>query len=119
MLALSTDLLSSQNTGDFLATLIGRFVSPATIDTLNFLIRKGAHLTEYGIAGALYFRALRGERPGWRWSWAVAAIAIACAVASLDEWHQTFTVTRTGTPKDVVLDTAGAAIAQIILRLWC
>ena len=82
----------------------------------NFVARKSAHLIEYAVAGALYFRALRGERREWRWSWAVAAVAIACGVAALDEWHQTFTATRTGTPADVALDTAGAAIAQLIVR---
>ena len=102
MLAASTDLLSAANTS-------------LVFGPLNFLARKTAHLVEYGIAAALYFRALRGEREGWRWTWAVAAVAIACAVASFDEWHQTFTLTRTGTPADVALDTAGAAIAQIVV----
>jgi len=106
VLAASTDLLSSANT----AVVFG---------PLNFVVRKLAHFIEYGIAAALYFRALRGGRAGWRWSWAVVAVAMACAVASLDEWHQTFTATRTGTPADVALDTAGAAIGQCIVRLWC
>jgi VanZ family protein len=36
-------------------------------------------------------------------------------VASLDEWHQSFNPLRTGTPKDVVLDTCAAIAAQILV----
>jgi len=39
-------------------------------------------------------------------------------VASLDEWHQTFLPSRTGTIRDVVLDSAAALGAQVLLFLW-
>jgi len=38
-------------------------------------------------------------------------------VASLDEWHQTFIPSRTGTYKDVLLDSAAALCVQILLFL--
>jgi VanZ family protein len=38
-------------------------------------------------------------------------------VASLDEWHQSFIPSRTGTPRDVVLDTCAGIAAQILLLL--
>jgi len=39
-------------------------------------------------------------------------------VASLDEWHQSFIPSRTGTPKDVLLDSCAAIAAQILVFLW-
>jgi VanZ family protein len=36
-------------------------------------------------------------------------------VASLDEWHQTFIPSRTGTYKDVLLDSAAALCVQVLL----
>ena len=37
------------------------------------------------------------------------------AVASLDEWHQTFLPSRTGALHDVILDSASALAVQILL----
>ncbi len=120
ILLASTDTFSGANTGGVLAKivawLIGHPAAPSTVDTLNFIIRKSAHLTEYGILGALMFRALRGDRTSWTLRWAVGAIVFAACVASIDEIHQSFVPSRTGTWHDVLLDTAGATVAQILLR---
>jgi len=120
ILSASTDAFSSPNTGSVLeriaSWLIGHPLAPATLDTLNLIVRKCAHLTEYGILGALAFRAIRGERTSWQLRWSVTAVLIAAGVASADEIHQTFTMMRTGTWHDVVLDTAGATLAQLLIR---
>lgn len=84
---------------------------------MHFLVRKAAHLTEYGILGTLLFRALRAEQGGWRGGWAVAAVVLAVAVAATDEWHQAFVPSRTSSPWDVLLDGVGATIAQALRRL--
>ena len=44
----------------------------------------------------------------WRVGIVVLAILSTAIVASCDEFHQTFIPSRTGTPVDVLLDTAGA-----------
>lgn len=120
ILSASTDAFSSPNTGNVLERiavwLIRHPLAPATLDALNFLVRKCAHVTEYGILGALIFRALRGERPSWNLRWAIVAVLLTAGVASADEIHQTFTLLRTGTWHDVVLDTAGATLAQLLIR---
>ncbi|HSY52694.1 MAG TPA: VanZ family protein [Thermoanaerobaculia bacterium] len=120
ILSASTDTFSGANTGSVLERIIvwltGHSVAPATLDTINFVVRKCAHLTEYGILGALTFRALRGERTSWSLRWAVWAIVLTACVASIDEFHQTFVPSRTGSWHDVVLDAAGAAVAQILIR---
>jgi VanZ family protein len=117
ILLASSDLFSSSHTGAFLETLLtsllGHPLLPETFDTLNFIVRKSAHLTEYGILGALLFRAIRSGRTGWEWRWAAAAVLFAASVAMVDEWHQTFVPSRTGTAKDVLLDATGAAVAQV------
>ena len=120
VLTASTDHFSAQHSGawiDEIYRLIVRHpLSKPRADLLNFLIRKAAHLTEYGIFGALAFRALRGDEPGWRARWAWTAVGLAAAVAVADEWHQFFVPSRTSSPWDVVLDVAGATLAQLIRR---
>jgi VanZ family protein len=39
-------------------------------------------------------------------------------VASLDEWHQSFIPSRTGTPRDVALDTCAGIAAQVLIFFW-
>jgi VanZ family protein len=73
------------------------------------ILRKGAHMTEYGLLWWLWWRAL-GFRHG------VAAAAIALAYAASDELHQHFVAGRHGTPVDVVIDAAGIAIAVAVAR---
>src|SRR5258708_29651398 len=107
ILSASTDAFSSANTGGVLERiavwLLGHPLAPPKLDALNFIVRKGAHLTEYGILSALTFRAVRGPRPSWHLRSAIVAVLLAASVASIDEIHQTFTLLRTGTWHDVVL----------------
>jgi VanZ family protein len=35
-----------------------------------------------------------------------------------DEWHQSFVPTRVGTPWDVLIDAAGAALGLSLAGLW-
>jgi len=120
ILLASTDLFSAANTGSvleqILVRLLGHPIAPATLSLMNFLMRKSAHLTEYGILGALTFRALRGDGKSWSARWAVGAIVFTTCIATIDEIHQTFVPSRTGTWHDVVLDAAGATVAQILIR---
>lgn len=116
ILATSNGAFSSGHTGSLLDTLFAHRLSPDALAHLNFLFRKTAHLTGYGILGALWFRALRGDRGGWAWRWALGAIAITAAVAGIDEWHQSFVPSRGASPYDVLLDTVGALMANVIIR---
>jgi len=121
ILSASTDTFSGANTGSVLERIMvwltGHPVAPATLDAMNFVIRKCAHLTEYGILGALTFRALRGEKTSWSLGWAVWAIVLAACAASIDEFHQTFVPSRTGTPWDVLLDSFGAFLVQAAIAV--
>ena len=117
----STDPFSATNTAPWLETVLrtiaGHALAPEEFQRVHFIVRKCAHLTEYGILGALLFRAIRGDRLQWNIRWSAMAVLIAAMVSSLDEWHQTFVPSRTGTVKDVILDTVGATLAQILIRI--
>jgi VanZ family protein len=71
------------------------------------ILRKAAHLAEYGLLWLLWQRALRTRTP-W------PAVAITLAYAATDEFHQSFVDGRHGTPVDVLIDAAGVAIAVAI-----
>ena len=74
------------------------------------LLRKLAHMAEFGLLWWLWLRALGGT-PGA----ALAACAITLAYAASDELHQSFVDGRHGTPVDWAIDAAGVGIA---VALW-
>jgi Predicted integral membrane protein len=122
ILAASTAQFSSSNSGPWLHDLVlrvlGHDLAPHFFDLLHFGLRKAGHLTAYGILSALWFRAFRsGQALSWRPRWAAWAVALAVAVASTDEWHQSFIPSRTGTIHDVFLDAGGAILAQLLVRV--
>jgi VanZ family protein len=79
------------------------------LGTWDLILRKAAHMTEYGLLWFLWHRALGYRRP------AVAA-AIAIAYAATDELHQHFVTGRHGTPVDVLIDATGVGIAYLVWR---
>ena len=73
------------------------------------VLRKGAHLTEYSVLGALLYRALGREAP---------ALAAGIAYAGTDELHQHFVRGRHGAPVDIAIDAVGVALGMLVwLRL--
>jgi len=85
---------------------------------VHFLIRKSAHVTEYGILSALCFRALRGRVRGmWQARWMLPAIIAPLLVAITDEWHQSFVPSRGSSGWDVLIDLGGACLAQVLIWL--
>ena len=78
------------------------------LGVLDTVLRKGAHMTEFGLLWLLWHRAL-----GWRAPLVAAAIAVGYAVT--DELHQATVEGRHGTPVDVFIDAAGVAVAA---ALW-
>jgi VanZ family protein len=118
---LSTDVFSSDHTSVFIIPVLHRLIPQASAETLELMhaiIRKTAHLTEYFIFSILLIRALRGQESGWKLRWAIWAVVLAAGYASFDEFHQSFVPSRTASPWDALLDTAGASVAQVVLWLW-
>jgi VanZ family protein len=117
----STDTFSAAHTSlIFLPVLHWLFphASAETIERMHFFIRKSAHFTEYFVFSCLLWRSVRGEHRGWQFRWAIAALAIAAGYSALDEFHQSFVPSRTASPWDSLLDTTGAAAAQIVVWCW-
>lgn len=119
--SLSGERFSDEQTAAWLAGapfVASLGVPPALIDTANLILRKTSHFVEYAILAALTYRALgMGATPRSRTSRLLGALLLAVGCASLDEWHQTMTLTRTGRVHDVVLDAAGAA-AGALAGVW-
>ncbi len=106
---------SQERTGHFLRPLL-EWIFGAIPDerfaAIQFLVRKTAHLAAYATLSALWFRALRGPRAGWKPSWALWALLVGLLVALGDEFHQSYVPSRGGNPWDVLLDSFGALLAQ-------
>jgi VanZ family protein len=93
-------------------------VAPALIDTANLILRKTSHFVEYATLALLTYRALgMGATPRTQRARILGAVLLAVGCASLDEWHQTMTLTRTGRVHDVVLDAMGA-LAGAFAGVW-
>jgi VanZ family protein len=132
----STDAASSTNTFGLLWTVLSFLhLSGHAVNELNAVLRKTGHFMGYGILGALVFFALRNtnrdriapallRRWGtclhdfWRMEWVWLGMGMTVITASLDEIHQSFIVSRTGRWQDVVLDTCGAAVLQVIIYFY-
>ena len=121
----SSALLSAHNTGRILYPLLHFLfgVDRMRFGYWHFYIRKSGHVVGYGTLSILLFRAWRATLPApnhlqWTVRWANIAILGTALVASLDEWHQTFIPSRTGTVRDVVLDTCAGIAAQVLVLLW-
>jgi VanZ family protein len=82
------------------------------LGTLDLVLRKLAHATEYALLTLLWAWALR---PATRWNVPAAAL-IAVLYAVSDEYHQTFVAGRSGTPIDVAFDAIGVGVALALLR---
>lgn len=93
-------------------------IAESSVQTVHFFVRKAAHLTEYAILALLAARAFRMSRlSALRRAWWLAAFALVAVVSLVDEYHQSFLPSRTGTIYDSYLDMTGGAIALTVLAL--
>jgi len=116
IIGLSTDTASSENTGRFLMPAL-RWILPAAtppfLAELHGILRKLAHVTEYAVLAALWYRAFAAGR---RLPPVAAALAVLVSVmwAAVDETVQTLTPSRTASPIDVAIDAVGALLASLV-----
>lgn len=110
----STDTFSGENTGSIIEPIIrlllGKHFNQHIFGLIHNLIRKSAHVTEYLILGILLYYTTNPGLRRWRRKTALIVISLSIVYASLDEFHQTFTTTRTGSQIDVMIDSIGALI---------
>jgi VanZ family protein len=118
----STDFFSSEHTGTMLYTLLTKLFG--NINFYQFLVfhhylRKTGHAVGYGMLGLLMLRGWRAtfDHAGlWRTS-LLSWLGVAF-VASMDEWHQSYIPSRTGTWKDAVLDSVAGLLFLVAAYFW-
>jgi len=118
----STDSFSSEHTGSILYALLTRLFG--NIDFYKFLVfhhymRKTGHVVGYGVLSLLL---LRGWRATFDYTLLLRAallswLGTAC-VAALDEWHQSYIPSRTGTVWDVALDSVAGVVFLLVAYFW-
>lgn len=117
----STGSLSASNTSrvvrPVLLWLFPGITEPELLQA-HVLVRKAAHFIEYAVLAILAARAfLSSSRGGLKRWWHVAALSLVVACALLDECHQSFEPTRTGTIYDSLIDVFGGACAVAFVML--
>lgn len=117
----SSDSFNAGNTSRIIGPLVLWLfpnTSPETLTVIHLITRKVAHFTEYAILAYLAARAFRtSPRPALANRWFIAALALVVAYALLDEYHQSFVPSRTGTIYDSFIDIAGGLTALLIVQL--
>lgn len=84
---------------------------------VHFITRKLAHFTEYAILGFLAARAFRtSPRPAISSRWFLISLTLVITFALMDEFHQTFVPSRTGSFYDSLIDIAGGLTALLVVR---
>jgi VanZ family protein len=115
----SSDLMSAEHTSRLLVPLLlwlKRDITAEAIAQIHFLLRKCAHLTEYGILAIILWRAIdRGTDLTIKISMLYMSLFFAAAlIAGADEFYQSFKPSRTASTGDVLIDIIGAMIGLAI-----
>jgi VanZ family protein len=110
----STEYFGSNHTSGPLRWLFQHIFGPVgdtSWEMIHHLIRKSGHFLGYGVVGLTWLRAWRRSLPAVP---ALAQFSLAllgtAAVATWDEWHQSFLPNRTSSPWDVLLDCCGTFV---------
>jgi len=107
-----------------LYSLVSHFLGE--IDLYKFLVfhhylRKTGHVVGYGMLGLLLLRGWRAtlDQDHVKLGRTVLLAWLGTAfVASMDEWHQSYIPSRTGTWRDAVLDSVAGLVFLLVAYLW-
>jgi len=91
-------------------------VLPQTLDRLNFLLRKTAHLSEYAILAMILYHSIKpADDRSWSRRSAFVALLVSGIYSLTDEFHQVFVPGRHASLYDCLLDTTGAFLGLLLL----
>ena len=117
----STNSMSASNTSRFVRPLLlwlSPDISEQSLTFAHFMVRKCAHFTEYAVLALLAARAfLTSSIALLRHRWLAVSFVLVATYALLDEYHQTFASSRTGSIHDSFIDIAGGAAGLVALTL--
>lgn len=119
----STDVGSSEHTRSTLERILSslpilRDLSNEKILSIDYGIRKAAHIFEYTILAILAYRAIHQDRKAFRDADAWGPLLLVILYASTDEYHQTFVASRWPSVGDVMYDTFGGMIGVVVCLWW-
>lgn len=85
----------------------------AIIKITDFIVRKLTHITLFFLLAYFALKVVRG----WRWDYMVAWV-FASLYGLTDEWHQLYVPGRSGSLRDVIIDSTGAFLLIAIAYVW-
>ncbi|QED46188.1 VanZ family protein [Cytobacillus dafuensis] len=103
---------SPSSTGGNTLMLLKDFfhLSESQAEVANLVFRKLVHLSAFGVLALLFYNCFEKRR--FLYAWLCTTI-----YAATDEIHQAFIPDRTGTIIDVGIDSIGALLALLILKI--
>ena len=108
--------VQSSGKSDGIAYFIASKINVMDTDTLVFIIRKTAHVTEYFILGILILNVLK-DYNSICIKLVIITVLFCFSYAISDEVHQLFILNRSGKFSDVLIDTMGSLIGTYIYFL--
>lgn len=117
----STGEFSAGNTSLIVRPLVLWIYPNATeaeLASIHFLTRKAAHFCEYAVLAFLARRAFITSGSEWvRRHWFQLGLALVVVNSLLDELHQAFVPSRTGSIYDSAIDVLGGLTVLAILKM--
>lgn len=99
----------SSKQSNFIVNIIVQIL-PITRNTLSFIVRKCAHMTEYAILAFLIYKTIVHIENSL-----IKSFIFTFLYACTDEFHQLFIAGRAGQIRDVCIDSTGALIMLLII----
>lgn len=87
---------------------------PLAKDTMTFVIRKCAHMTEFGLLGLSWYHGLKYVLKNNQYK---ISLLLVFVCGCLDEFHQLFIAGRAGQFRDALIDTTGGLIFLLVYYL--
>ena len=103
----------SNNQSNFIIDIIANLFNINNIDTLNLIIRKLAHFTEYFILGVLVYNMTYNYNKK-----TFIAIIICVLYAISDEFHQMIVPGRSCQLLDITIDSSGSITGIYIIKTF-
>lgn len=96
------------------APIVNKLGFHGNIWTLNRIVRKLAHLTEFTILGGVLYTILRRYIT---YGTVIKTIGLGILIASFDEFIQLFSPGRSSQLSDVLIDTIGVVLGILLVKL--
>ena len=109
----SSNSTQSDNQSGFIVNIISNILNIENTDTLNFIIRKTAHFTEYFILGLLTHNMIHNYNKK-----TYISIIICILYAISDELHQLITPGRSCQILDILIDSSGSILGIYLLFIY-